>query len=485
MTFVCTALYSIEKSRSGFLLPAFSAPESNDTFFQDLSIDGRVERFIRVDTANLFHVPMLPPALNVSIGDFGLLAFLDDNGALEIGIPVELARAIEANAVSDPIVRMELASLRADRVMQKRALRDCREKFAGEQRFASWAKREKRLFRKVIQDFSNEKPGVDETEARLNKEFLEIEADLRDKGWTQRWLRLWGQGYERRRLVGIAYLRQDSNISFDADGPEVFRIILDSEWSLEARQRSLDVLKSTPIEASGWFALYMLAYYRSGVLREDVFRVGLGALNNWLSEKNRKGQPQWISLWQFHLRTGQAREEVRHLGVDFIRQVEVITVSVARNVLVPLARNEQSFEFIEDHILNWVAYNVRSDTVWASLFISSYKFGPVNFLHEIGIDWLRDLGGNLTQWIDIWHLYRNRISDEEYVFLGINWLGRARKDMRSWADVYFELFEDFSRMRDERIVQLGVEWMNSRQGNKSNRRKMSQVLEYMHALQSR
>lgn len=482
MMFNCNALYSIDKSLKGFVIPAFSIAGSNEIFFQDLYVDGRVREFVRVDTSNLFHVPIIPPLLSVSVGEFGLLAFIHDDNCLKIGTPLQLSKSIKVNLVSDPVTRMEIASLLGDKSMQKRALRECRNKFLDQRRFENWVRRETRLFRRVIVDFSKSASGSNDGLQPFDKEFREIEADLQDRNWMPKWLKLWENGYDKRRLVGVAYLRQDHEISFEGDGPEIFRRIAESDFRDGSYERCIKILSSTSLLSNGWYSLYVKLHYIRSDLQDRLKSIGFEALKQHLNACSKSDYYQWILLWHFEYRTSGFRSELANIGISFVKNCGRINVNVVQNIIFPLSRSEREFEFVRPEAVEWLISSFRSDTLWATLFIRAKTNGVDDVLHDCGLKWLYELGGNLNQWKQIWHLYRGYISEEQYIYIGLNWLRRARKDMKIWFEVFLELFENDGLKTSGELLQIGVDWLRSSHGNTVFRREISHIVDYMQSL---
>lgn len=476
--YTCSALYSISSTKRGFVIPAFNKMGSNDLYFQDLSVHGKVERFLRADTRNLYFVEVLPPALQIVIGELGILAFIDDMGDLQIGSPIHLAHSIDANLVESPVTRIELSSLRGDRQMQKRAIRDCEGKFGGQDRFERWAKREKRLFRRAFEEGAEKEREVDEANRILDAEFLEIEKTLDDPNWPKRWLKLWGKGYDQRKMMGIAYYRQDASITFDVEGPEIFRHILDFERSSEATKRAIRVLADSSLASTSWFFLFIQLYRWNKSSLEELTELGLTKLKEW-SDQGRGYLRNWISVWRYLLTFSQARHDLYALAIDYIKSLKYINASVAESLLTPLSKILDDLDPIEDEIVDWLTSVIRSDTTWATLFLNSFPKIKTTQLYDVGVYWLENLGGNLSQWIHVWHLYENEMDDADYTRIAIEWLGRARKDMHVWVEVYTELHTKFGLVDNLRFIQLGADWIQSLQGNAKNRKRMTQLLKYM------
>ena len=476
MLYTCTALYSLESSRKGFLFPAFSREGSNELYLQDLSLSGRIISFLLIDTREMYSVNKYPPAIRMRVGEMGLLAFLDDRGELEIGIPSILAASINVAQVNDPFSKLEIASLKGDRQMQRQALSACAERFTDDQTSISWMNREKRLFRKELETPEQSSSSFQDDLFSLERDFSLLEENKVDEEWVRRWLRLWGQGFDRRRLTGIAILRQDSGHHFRDSGLEVFWTILNEGFEPSSAERALNVLQSTKLTNSGWARLYTLLFYRYQKHRRDVEKLAFNKLEESLKLRD-EDTTQWTVVWSLLMRHLLENDKLLSLAVDFLRAHNYIDLSVARTILTPVVRNPRFSKDVADITVDWLRKNVRSETVWVDLFLAYTEYQESEQALELGLHWCKTLGGNLASWKEVWHIYREKIPAHDYGLIGLDWLQRARKDMRSWVEVYVELSKRRSISKEKVFQNLGQHWLDVGYGTTSTRRKMTFAVE--------
>ena len=84
MTFRLVELRSFNNNLSGFMLPVFSTKNSNQSFVQNLDISGNFKEFFPL-TMNLKKSDILPQITEISIGEKGIIAFIDKDKNPYIG----------------------------------------------------------------------------------------------------------------------------------------------------------------------------------------------------------------------------------------------------------------------------------------------------------------------------------------------------------------------------------------------------------------
>lgn len=479
MNYSCVSLYSFDSSRKGFVIPAFSLQGSNDIFFQNIGEDGRIEAFVVASTEGLYSVTVLPPAFSLKVGDRGVLAFVDDELMLHIDVRENLAELIDERSSANPITRLEIASLKNDPVLQNMALSDLESLFSSNENYKRWRSREIKFFnKKSLQSFvkSDEQKIF---EKKLEEEFSEIETKLDARDWELEWLRLWLQGFDQQRLVGIAFFRQDMSFKFGQFGPEIFSMICKAlPWSKEFAGRCDSILKSSSIGDKSWTWLFVRALSSWGGNRVHLLELAEAKLSQWIQDR-RGPSAVWVSLWAILRRNAIERRSIIFIGVDYVLSVESVNSTVAREILVPISKYPDQFSRISHIVEDWIIENKKSNLTWVTLFLRAYQDYHANRLIDVGLEWLSRFGGNINAWASVWRNLKEDIGPDEYFSLGMDWLIRARRDMKSWVSVYLELAQNYRRLDSKLLIFLGEDWIYNCNSNSVSRNNIERALSYI------
>lgn len=471
----CVALGSFDQSGRGFVIPLFSFQGSNQTFAQDLDHSGKIIRFIPANEMPLHPIQMHPAPLIVDVGDQGIIGFIDDDENLELGTIDLLAENLRGVSVEDPFTRIELAALLKDRNLQAEALADSAELIDSAQSTIGWVKREVVTFEDVLSfsGFGREEENG-EIKSQLWELLSRLEHDQTIEDWGGVWLRLWGQNFERRKLIGLAYLRQDQSKDFGRQEVTIFSSIYDVEHTDEAFERLFRALDRTVLGTPQWIQSFQKILRMRYWEREEILELGIRKV---LGTEN--AARDWVPLWNAVYPSQDHDDELLRVAVDYVMNTERLSPFVARTLLWNLADEPEYFQIVKGRTREWLLENVRSDNVWAYLFERTYGDVEDPELSSVGLRWLQSLGGNLSAWPKIWRMYRTELTEDESTSLALAWLGRARKDMLSWVKVFMELFENNRETDYPELMRLAEDWLRARVGNVINRRRIGDALKYM------
>lgn len=483
MIFSCTAVASFDESRLGFVVPIFSSLDSNQQFFQDLDLNGIILRFVPSVDVPLHYIQILPPALSAKVGDNGLLGFVDDLGNLDIAIAQELDIILRSKEISSPFTRLEVAAFLKNRSKQRIALADAKKILGTSKRTVEWADREKKTFQSVIDMGAGVTAEPDTKNNELKRTLRNLELDFGSDEWTDNWFRLWGQNFERKKLIGIANLRFDTIGYNNQHALDIFLLISQSRLPERDLDRLLKSIEASDFTEPKWGQAFDRVYWQLYLRRSEILEIGYKKIVE--TQNPQKVERNWIRVWSLIFRSRKYNPEILKLAVEFVKSSNNINNLIAREVFIPLSNDERFFKQVAKEIIDWTHNNVRSDNVWAMLFSQIYKFFPDDQTTRLGIIWLENLGGNLKAWAYIWRQYESKIERSQHNSLALNWLVRARKDLHEWVDVFMELFDRRDSDISKNLIGLGIEWLSSYQGNQSNRNKVRQTIKYLEAMEGR
>ncbi len=465
----------------GFCLPIFSRKGSNDAYAQNLDISGRVVEFLPVDTSTFDKIDILPPPHVTDVGLKGFLAFHHEDGQLFVLHLDELREALMGIGIANPFVAVELSALLNDRDLQHLAIRECADVFGNAGIIANWARREKKLFRVVeeaLQDISDiYEPEYD----ALSEDFAKLQSEFSLKDWTEIWIRLWGQGYKRKELVGLASLRLDQDYGFYGDAPKIFLLILDFDDSDFVIKHALKALESSRITDDFWRTLFNRLGNISSRNRKLLTEIASSGLRQELQQNNPSSRV-WVSLWSSAFSYEDRAREAWSLAIDYVEKLPTLTSDAAGILVYPFRQYDSEFEPFFRKTRDWVVRYPRSTVVWSTLFLKVVERDKSYDLIDIGVDWLSRSGGNLTSWVNIWSKFHGLIDEELRRDLAMQWLSRARLDMRSWVDIFLLMFENASIAEKEKLKNLGKMWLRSGYGSRASHRKIEQAVRYLESL---
>lgn len=480
MNFCLVELRSFNKNSSGFMLPVFSTQHSNQSFVQNLDVSGNVEEFFPL-TMDLKKSDILPPIIEISIGDKGIIAFIDENKNSYIGNILDIREKLKSIEIKNPLLKLELSSFLENSKMFQSALTECSFLFTDSSRFQSWEKREKDTFKSVIALRNAPNPEKDNRDVnfRFADEMAILREDMKHEKWANIWSRVWNQSYRRRELIGLAALRRDRNLDLEENDGNVFLLALDEDKSDFIVNRSIDWLNSVQITSQTWINLYYKIYSNIYKRTENFVEIGVSALKNTLKQHKPISQST-VRFFRFiATREYRSRQQVIDIGMEILTRSNGST-DVVKYVAYPLIRDKDAFRTFREHTRYWVMNSFASSIMWASLFLKLAEDDFDPDLRDRGIEWLRLAGGNTTIWYDVWHTYDKYISEEQRIELALNWLKRARWDMKAWVKVYSEVFSS-SLDHDYRhdLIAIGERWLNGGYGSRKVRTDVRKFVDYM------
>lgn len=481
--YTCCSVYSLTTMADGFLIPAFSRTDSNALFFQDLNYEGILQNFYQFDESSVFSTSFIVPPIPLKIGDFGLIAFVDDEGRLYLENAVQIQESVKAVRVADPFTNLELATFTKNRKLHEDSLIEASAKFSNRPGKRIWVKSEAGMFERHLAGGLRTSSEKVESNSDLISQIEMLETDLQNEGWGAIWMRLWGQSYERFKLVGLANLKFDINGFDHKDALSIFFLISKSDFSEHSHQRLVRSLAVADLGRIDWSQAYHYAFWRYHDLREELLQVGLGKLQEFKANDSSSGN--WISIWSTVYGYSAKDEILLEMGVEYVFRRGYISYDMARTLILALCDRPTYFAQCANMVTDWLEYGMRSDNVWARIFLTSFHHNPSEKIVEIGIDWLDSLGGNLTAWGEVWRVLENKVDPTRHTKLALQWLARARRDLREWVDVYFLLFERGDKALYPALAKLGIEWHNGRHGNNANRKRVFQALRYIEAMEGK
>lgn len=462
MTYFLASVNAYTAVRPCFGIALFSKHQSNRTFAQDLDISGNVRRFLDFDTANFSDAGIIaPPPFSLELGDKGIFVILGTFQIDFLGNIDDLKDHFEEFQYVGTTLEIEAANLLGSYERLKNGLSELGWLSEPRDALKAWREAELSTF-KALSKLRKQQADDRETDySALEKEFSFLTTDPESPEWAKTWLRLWQQSYKRQKLIRIACWRADSGYRPQPDGGAVYRLSLDyANDPNYVAKHCLLWLRLADYWSTDWLALATSLFGFKG-FREKLVDVALKKLSANLDEKSFHASA-WRRLWQFcwtRLTNESTLLQYAEMYFDRVERISVRDGELLRNVL----RSKGSISVFFRHISSWLIAYPRNSLTWADLYISAYQFRQTEELFKIGLHWLQEYGGTTNRWSVICKLLQSNISVENRTKMALNWLRRARWDLRSWPSVFCS---SALAVRDVSVAQaflsVGRSWMDQR-----------------------
>ena len=481
--YTLTELIPLADSVRGFIMPIFTSSKSNFSYVQNLDVFGNVKNFMRIDEKSSTRLPHPPPPISLDIGDRGILAFIDDDELLHIG-NIEQMKSILASArVESPFLTIEVASILNNKEMHKSALMECASFFKSETTRKSWITREKQNFVSSQIKTPADKSAEDINE-KLQGIYEEILYNLDHEKWNSIWLRLWKQGFDKRKLSDLASLRIDSNRPPGRDGPTIFSEILDQKSGRQFLEKALFCVELSRRDSESWIRLYGMAS-RLGANRERMRDIAMQVLQSSIDV--RSPEPwRWLNLARrlnSETRFSEVeRQRMMEISIQYLERNSYISNDAAETTILPYLDYAHKYRIIFDSAYRWATSNQRSTNAWCEIFLKILEIEPNPELVTVGMEWIQNLGGNVIRWRQVWKRLEKYTDRDTHRFVAIAWLRRARWDMGVWVIVFHELLEDSNAVEKMDLLEIANRWIDAGFGNRRSRAKMRQAKDYLEAI---
>lgn len=476
-------IISLAEENRGFVLPIFSYSKSNLSYAQNLDIYGNIKSFIAIADSGEMRLPHTPPAISLEVGDRGVLCFIDDSDTLHIGSVEEMREKLSHIEISSPFLSIEVSSLLNNKSMHKSAITECSSYFSSERIRSSWISREKKSF-----SSSQIKDRPADEKKNNNRDLLiayeEISSNFDHEKWNSIWLRLWKQGFEKRKLADLASLRIDTGRAPGRDGPALFSEILNEKFGRQYAEKAMQCLEKSGLDSDNWVQLYgMLARMISD--RERMRNAAMQALRASAASKSTH-KWRWLSLARrMNNETrydDHGHQSMMSISISYLENNRGLSNDAAEVTLLPFMHYAKDHSIIYKSAFDWVTSSQRSTNAWSEIYIKLLEIDDNPQLVKAGIEWLQNLGGNVISWRQVWRRLEKYVDRKSHRELAIDWLRRARWDMGVWVIVFQELIEESDHAEKLQLREISASWINGGFGNQRNRTRMRQVHAYLDAI---
>lgn len=440
-----------------FVIPVFTTSTSNETFAQDLRVNGRIGTFMLFDPHDFLVVPSMAPAIERRPGESGLLGYWAEEGVVLCGTSSQLKSVLAEIKDMDgesPFVDVERATFLEDDQKLREATAAAAALFANESAQSSYyarVKRRVRLFQTLREEDLHQDDDDDEEVSGILS-VLEHEKD--NQAWIKYWKDAWSRFYGNSRLVNIACWR----IMTAGLGDEEFSVISDIRYYGSENLQSLYSwwLANRAVEQFGWIIVWHLSDKAPEIYSPQNAIEGL----KLAFEQRSLRRQQWLLLaaWAKCFREFDGdREAVASIarqndGIGFHKEYFIDSVVMPVHLKVP------NDKWSRDKLYSWFNEDSGS-SLWIRLFISYAPdiLSPSGFIKS-SVRWLRRYGTGTNRWYDLYQMVENDISEEESWSLRVMWLKSARKDLYSWPTVFESLADSARKENYTELAEIARSW---------------------------
>ena len=476
MKYSLVEFYGILNDKPGFIIPVFSRPGSNLSFAQNLDASGKISSFQTFSTVGFSRISHIAPTIELEVGEEGLLGFIDDSGQFFQGTLRAMPDILLGAYINNPICLLQVSSLRQDKAAFYEAVDACSD-FIGLGRDNNfWKEREKVTFDKIFKLF--EEDNFEDDYSLDDENFKNLENYFNDPEWRNKWIKLWNKNYKRKSLIGLAILRYEGGHDLLGESGDIFSLILDIDRSDFVTKRVFSWLYDSKNITFSWFNLYH-KLFRLSLVKNDLLDLAVFKLND-IKSTNESYSDYYFRLYHF-IYYRYDINYMRNLGVNIISNQISITDAAVRNVVLLLKNDDDSFNQIYPHTRRWLESKMTSTLMWAEVYLAVFKSKYDQHLISMGEHWLEHYGGNTNSWISVWAIHGGIIQGRRWVELATLWLSRARWDLKSWPNVFYELVRthDEKHLNINNLTLIGNRWLNSGFGTQSSRSKIRKYVEYL------
>lgn len=443
-----------------FVIPVFSVPGTNDACVQNLDAFGKIESFHSFDTSNFHTVPILPPTAACEVGDEGLTAFWLAENDLLVGTISELKLSLSAidNASLPSFTAVEIASLCESKGMLLKAAKRAAVYIKNDAARASYINTI--LNRPEVASLARlEKRREDDPEDSIQAALSELESEFDDQKWYDLWSNLFWKNYSNLDLHNIAQWRVTNRGLGHLEPSVVNTLISHAYWHHSNVKFANEWLHRRETVTSGWAQIWnSVAQYSYGMEEERLYTLGARYLDAVIDSPSAlHSEYYWGKIWRRMWRRSPVYEQRL---LEWAKQATSISTNnnqIAENVVLPILDKYPETYWALEFVSRWLREPIVNSS-WVTAYIKyganlmTGDYGPV------GLKWLEDLGAGSNQWIKLWRHLEPQIGRAHWEALAIKWLLRARKNLKSWPQVFQELLDKGGPTTDEKLHLAASDW---------------------------
>lgn len=481
--YVLCGYLSPSESAPTFLIPIFTRHGSNELFAQNLNTDGTVKEFLPIKASLFYGVSEYPSAATKMVNEAGVFAYWKENGGILFGELNEITTLLEGHITDDPFANLEIGSVLGDDNLRSEAINSIAELFPNREIAGRWRTQEISSptfhdYRKTLDSIYNSKTSDD----TKSQDFISLTSDLEPKIWITRWTSLWSAKFKSPQLEELVFWWTDLGPGKLPIAGQLYSILVRQGRDTRIPSYAVKWLLENDIAAPGWIQiLYNLNSQLPRDANSELLTMCREKLVSSL-DKNLRHSSTWASVWYYVWRRSSNRLDCLSLASLAWNKNRTVSRSFADFVIDPALSDPNCPEDIYDAAEFWLARDMKSIVLWASIFIRVYKHRPNPVLAELAESWLSYAGGNVNIWYDLWILLSDRIETRDHYQMGLQWLSRSRWDLSSWPKVFNYLaMKQMGQTNTERLIALGVGWKNYQTNFPNNVKKIEKALSYLSA----
>jgi len=443
-----------------FLIPIFTTSASNRLFAQQLDENDKIVSFKIIEVSNFPFEYQTARALDVEIGDIGIVCFANENSTIIIQdarSARELLRSMPNWETISPFRQLDICYFTGDSAKLKRAISAAAGTIKNPAVSRTWKKVERTAAKR-----RRSSPELFVELASLRGSFDSIDGHDR---WLSAWKSIGPTDWLIRDGVKLAFY-SDKSIGARA------RIAVHVLEGARAKSVSAEVtayvkavvtnwLSSASVtEDTGvWSRVWLTINQQQTYPDRELYKWGTSFLLNPRSRsQSTSGRVKiWEALWDSVHRNTE--ELISILRADLS---EHRTGSHARRLIGLLAELADEAP-ISDVLRDWLAVGDPGTSQWSTAYLALLRSGQNNdqkFV-EIGKNWLKNDEGKLKKWAEIYEEISYIRGKDELIPIAAEWLLRANKEMKVWPKIASLVYNELDDAELRRAIE---NWIDTHPG---------------------
>lgn len=439
-TYQLALFASLKPSPPCFVIPVFTTKTSNGTFAQDLLPGGSVREFMTFAPEDFTIVNGIAPAIDVRVGEKGVVAFWTEEGEVICAVAKELQCILRTTdpLTSAPFSEAERSTFLEDSALLLNSATVAAQLIVNESLREGYHARLKDHV-KILRGLRKSEEEAAKFEERSLDDLIRLlESERGSVKWADLWRNGWRAFKQNKRLIDAVRWK----IMTEGLDQEEFSLLSDMQYVNDKGVKELFTwwLNNRSVKAPGWIFVWDMSIKDTASFPDEII---VDALENAF---NRRPfiRHQWsmMNVWNSCFRYFPSEKRritdiaIKNDGVGFY------TEYFMEMIVLAIFSSDKNNSWARDHFVKWFS-RVRGSSSWIRMLAT---FGedvlpPDKFL-DISIKWLRKFGAGTNRWIDLFMKIRSQITPDESWNIRISWLRRARKDLYTWPDVFQSLVDD-------------------------------------------
>jgi hypothetical protein len=452
------------RARPTFVIPWFGSRGSNQLFVQELDADYRIARFLVCDPYLFDRYEGPVPVVERTLGQPGILAFVDRDDRAVTGTAGELRAELGAYRFdwtgADAFFAVEVMEFRGDRAGLERAIATAAARFSNPALGSNWQARELAV-RSMTPAVPDRNAAFDDAVARLRESFGAAD-------WVERFGRVQKQFGASEILNQVALDWLEERGIQQASASDLILLTVPSQPDQVKRfgngealvEKAHSWVTSSNDHADQWPQIWRRVFRLQPRRRDDLIELGTRYLTESVDQRRlsqKTGLKAWLDIWQLLWLEDTDRRRLFAIldeQVDKLKSLPSFGKAVQLVLIDPVHRS-----WAIDRFEDWIVQQTARTDAWERVCLDLLK-DPAHGSRfaSIAIGWLRE-PGQMTLWHELWTALAPYIDHDDHLEFGHQWLLRGQIGARAWPDLLVALLEAGFMPAADEVRVLARQWL--------------------------